>query len=96
MFNASGKSDSTRDAGLGARSSVLALNGVIGLAGHAIDLSSPWYDVAATAAMGLLVAVACRGDWPALQPLLRTCCLDPQTWWQPVVHPPPSTSGVCS
>jgi membrane protease YdiL (CAAX protease family) len=50
---------------------LLALNGVVGLVGHAIDLTSPWYDASAQAVSALVVLACIRRDWPALAPLVR-------------------------
>lgn len=62
----------------------LILNGVLGLLSHAVDLTSPWVDVVATALLGTAVLACCRADRDALRPLLRRSGFDDRTWWQPI------------
>ena len=62
----------------------LLLNGVLGLAGHVVDISSPWFDVAATGVTGIAAIGCCRRDRAELAPLLRRSGLDERTWWQPI------------
>jgi membrane protease YdiL (CAAX protease family) len=62
----------------------LGVNAALGLAGAVLDLSSPWYDVAATAAIIALVTSFCWGARADLAPLLRGSGLDDRTWWHPI------------
>lgn len=64
---------------------LLAVNGALGLASHAVDTASPWYDVAATTASGVLILGYCWPDRSRIAPLVSRSGMDDRTWWQPLL-----------